>query len=92
MKTVNLFTEVYQKAFTTTGGYGAGARYVSSAGKKIDVPGYSDKDYSDFHYVITDYDDTAIEEVSVNENGVLTYKIKKANSGDAWINVLLVRK
>ena len=91
VKTVDLFTE-YQKVFTTTGGYGAGAKYFSSTGGKINVPGYSDKTASDFYYIITDYDDTAIEDVSVNSSGVFSYKIKKAISGNAWVNILLVKK
>ena len=90
---VDLF-EVYKKAFTDYGNYGPGDRYINSTfpSQKINVPGYKGVIDTDFYYVITDYDDSAIENLSVTEHGIFSYKTKKINSENAWVNILLVRK
>jgi len=87
--TVDMF-DVYSKAFKSTATYGS--KYYSSTGSVLNVPFHTTDVKESFHYVITDYDDSAIEIMSVTPAGGLKYKIKAVNSGDAWINILLVRK
>lgn len=88
--TVNLFN-VYAKAFKSTATHNTD-KYFSSTGAAVNVAYHNDDVATSFHYVITDYDDKAIQITSLNGNGEFRYRILKTNSENAWVSILLVRK
>jgi hypothetical protein len=89
--TVNLFN-VYAKAFKSTSTHSSG-NYYTSTGATVHVPYHNNDVADDFYYVITDYDNTAIQIVSLNgTNGDFTYQVLKPTADGAWVNILLVRK
>ena len=88
--TEDLFA-VYAKAFNPTATYGT-IKYISSALGNVSIPCHTNDQASDFYYVITDYDENAIENLSITSNGIFSYTPKTTNSDGAWVNILLVRK
>lgn len=47
---------------------------------------------ADLWYYVTDYDDTALDNLSIDENGVLTYEVIGTGTDYSFINVVFVVK
>ncbi|MDR2843285.1 MAG: hypothetical protein LBV57_01400 [Candidatus Symbiothrix sp.] len=87
----NVFN-VYQANFAST----ALHRVVSAGASLTSVPEFNETvSATDFYYVVTDYDNTAISISSISDAGVITYR--KVGSSpippeNAFVNIILIRK
>ncbi len=46
----------------------------------------------DLYYYVTDYDTTALENLSIDEDGILTYDVKGTGTDYSFINIVFVIK
>lgn len=78
---------------TTTGGeVGTDARptFVKSTNAPDEVPNTPAP--TDLWYYVTDYDDTALESLSIDENGILTYDVIGTGTDYSFVNIVFVVK
>jgi hypothetical protein len=77
-----------------TTGPTTGHKYLASDGSsKVQPFGATLPAPGDFVYIITDYDDTVIEDVTISAVGIFTYKPKVATVPDgAYVNIILKKK
>lgn len=89
--TYNIYQE-YAKQFTKAGN----TAFISSNPALSTIPSpYGGKLYkqSELDYAITYYDSNIIENVSIDANGIISYKIKSLDmSSDSFINVVFIIK
>ena len=90
-KTVNLY-DVYKAAYRPAS-YAA-TSYFSSTGAVVPVADHESDVASDFHYVVTYYDNTTITINSINAaTGLMTYTPQVAvTPADSFMNIMMVRK
>lgn len=78
---------------TTTGGsVGTAVRptFVKSDGAPDEVP--NTPTATDLWYYVTDYDDTALANLSIDENGILTYDVIGTGTDYSFVNIVFVIK
>lgn len=78
---------------TVTGGsVGTDARptFVKSTNAPDEVPNTPAP--TDLWYYVTDYDDTALENLSIDENGILTYDVIGTGTDYSFVNIVFVVK
>ncbi|KFF06110.1 hypothetical protein B0A68_11470 [Flavobacterium reichenbachii] len=67
-----------------------GSPKMASDGAPAGIPFFGNA--KDLHYYITYYDETLIQIISLDENGLLTYKILKPANFDSYINIVFMPK
>lgn len=90
-KTYDLYGE-YKKQFTQTGN----ATWISSNSTLTTIPSLSEERLytrAELDYAITYYDKNILENISIGNNGVMTYDIKSLNTTpNSFINVVFIVK
>lgn len=71
-------------------GLNAKSTFVKSIGAPAEIPHFYNA--SDLYYYITDYDNTAIEVLNIDGNGILTYNIIGSGTGYSFMNIVFVVK
>lgn len=78
---------------TTTGGsIGTNARatFIKSTSAPNEIPFLPNA--TDLYYYITDYDNTALANLSIDDNGILTYDIIDEGNDYSFVNIVFVIK
>lgn len=78
---------------TTTGGsIGTNARatFIKSTNAPNEIPFLPNA--TDLYYYITDYDNTALANLSIDDNGILTYDIIDEGNDYSFVNIVFVIK
>lgn len=78
---------------TTTGGEvgpAPSAKFIASASAPAIIPNIPGA--TDLYYYVTDYDTTALANLSIDENGVLTYDVIGTGTDYSFVNIVFVVK
>lgn len=87
---INLFTE-YEKAYMPSSP-SYGNSYLSSTNGIINVPDHANSK-TDFHYVVSYFDNSVIDITSITPEGIMYYKPKVDVTPDnAFMNIMMIRK
>ncbi|SHF80280.1 hypothetical protein [Dysgonomonas macrotermitis] len=79
-KTIDLYNE-YMTQFTAP---------IKNPAAPVNIPYFTSR--TDLYYYITSYDTDVLENVSINDNGVMTYDIKAESDYDSFMTVVFVVK
>ncbi|QIK60552.1 hypothetical protein G7050_12215 [Dysgonomonas sp. HDW5A] len=79
-KTLDLYDE-YKKQFTAP---------TKNPSAPVNIPYFSNR--TDLYYYITSYDTNVLANISINNNGVMTYDIKAESDYDSFMTVVFVVK
>lgn len=64
--------------------------FVKSDGAPDEIP--NTPNATDLYYYVTDYDDTALANLSIDENGILTYDVIGTGTDYSFVNIVFVVK
>lgn len=64
--------------------------FVKSGGAPDEIPNIPNA--TDLYYYVTDYDNTALANLSIDENGILTYDIIGTGTDYSFVNIVFVVK
>ncbi|SHF32212.1 hypothetical protein SAMN05444362_105122 [Dysgonomonas macrotermitis] len=79
-KTIDLYNE-YLTQFTAP---------TKNPSAPVNIPYFTNR--TDLYYYITNYDTDVMENISINDNGVMTYDIKVESDYDSFMTVVFVLK
>lgn len=78
---------------TSTGGNissNNSAKFIKSTSAPAVIPNIPSA--TSLHYYVTDYDATALEIISIDDNGIMTYKVKGTGTDYSFVNIVFVVK
>ena len=79
-KTIDLYDE-YKKQFTAP---------IKNPSAPVNIPYFTNR--TDLYYYIINYDANVLDNVSINNNGVMTYDVKTESDYDSFMTVVFVLK
>jgi hypothetical protein len=91
--TVDLYNDVYKKQFTLS--TPTNPTFVLSDNSGISTATATNRQLygaRELAYIVTYYDDTVLDNISINEDGVMTYNVTGTPGPDSYINIVCVVK